>query len=399
MTSSQKLKFRLEKIFPEEIKFLKGELNDQFFLNQYRYFFNQLLNLYLNGNDKVRSNKLYIHFNSKLHKESKRIMLILEKIRAKRDKSFESSGLIEDDLISHFQYLFGFVSHSPNKIISRKIKLDYADLREVHEKNHRYFKYLLKLSDEINSDVDELIDAMVLSNSLVTLDYVEGFSDLDAAIYVNTNCFNSKEHLRRLRMKIIRWSKNIYLHDPTQHHSFFIFSPIDLLHYPEAFYPTILNEFSAKIYGCSELQYNLVDDHLEKRIALLRSINRLIMYLEKESNTFNLFDIKDLISQITLFPVIYIQFISNYNYKRDAFNQIDAYFDNHEVFKMAEQLRSTFPFGRLWGWPNFIHPSLINIVYARLKPNYPSNKIKEIKVQLLQMLEEVLTKIERNGRI
>ena len=385
----KEIKRKLNDFFYLETSFLSGIPNELYLKSQLRYFFNLLLNLYLNGNDISRFNKLYYLITFSRHKVVDELIYKIEKLRKIINPNYFAEPSIEEFLISNYKFLKQFENKDSNiKSILHKVITE-----EYQKKDKTYFKHLISLVDFFKKSKNSFFTSVILSNSTVTMDYVKGYSDLDIMIILSKKVFESIKNIKKCRKEVIKASKQLYLHDPTQHHGFFIFTLSELLFYPEAVYPTVLHEFSSIITGKTNLSYSFTNDLLEKRVFLYRSINKLISFIETDINQFDLFKAKDFISQVTLLPVLYIQYKGVYIYKRDAFQYLEKYFNNTSAFSTAEQLRKEFPFKRVSFWPSFIHPTVLPVYYTKINNTYSLKKITQLKKEVLLLIIEITDKL------
>jgi hypothetical protein len=262
-----------------------------------------------------------------------------------------------------------------------------------------YFKPIVNVYHKCNR-IESHIENVVLTNSLVSLDYKKGYSDVDAIVFLKRDAFESIGALKEVKKTISQLLKQVYLFDPFQHHCFYVMNQVDLSFYPQAFYPTILFEHSVNLIDKdSKLSYHFREDNTEKKLALYKVLNVLTNYTEQKDAAFqNLARLKHFVSNITLLPVFYIQMVNGYIYKRDAFEQIGEYFEDLSMFKMAEKIRSEFPYKRLVkSFPSFLHPSINSLMHGKLYKHDISNSSKEIKPLTRSFLESFIDKLYRDG--
>jgi len=305
---------------------------------------------------------------------------------------------IEGFLISNFNFFKDAVAET-NINESESITLDNIFQPDRYEQlDPQYFKPLIGIYDLLNQedDVKEHIENFVLTNSLVSLDYVKGYSDIDAILLIKQSAFESPSTLKKVKKLVSRILKKVFIFDPLQHHSLFILNEIDLLHYPQAFYPTVLFEHSVNLINTnSMLTYRYCNDTLEKRLALYKVLKKLLDFVDKPDKEYcNLFELKHFTANITLLPLVYIQLIGNYIYKREAFKVLDEYFENTAVFKKAEDIRLGFPYKRVFKrFPGFMHPTLIPVLHSRIYKHQISKEAHNLKELAGMFLNDFINKI------
>ncbi len=390
---SNHLKNEVNALFLEEKNFIAGIPHKAYLKSQFRYFFNLLQNIYFNGNDITPLNKLCYPFSISQHPTVTKLISQIEKIRQLDTPNYQRQTSLEDFLINNHSFLTS-LENNIGSIESKTIKNNLnTELYKSTDK--KYFQHLIILIDKIKNLKNDCLDSVILSNSMVTMDYCKGYSDLDILLIINKKAFKSKSTLRKCRAKIIKVSKHLYLHDPTQHHGFFIFNSNELMMYTEATYPTLLHNYSSLISGSNKINYKFIDDSFEKKVFLYRSIMKLISFIDTPNNSFDIFKLKDFVSQVTLFPVLFIQAKEDYIYKRDAFKNLNKYFKSIEAFKIAEEIRQNFPYKRVRFWPNFIHPTVLPLFHKKRHSTELLLKIEPLKKEVLVLISECLINLSK----
>ena len=399
---SETLTKKLDEIFKDEIKFSRGVISDDYYAEQFHYFFQRLQYLYFNNLHIGKYNKLFTTVDIYKNSTAGYYVQILEKLRKEREENYKKESSIECFLISNLHFFNKIIEHNRHSQQDEVHLKDKFDVEQYKQDDSSYFKPIRKLFKLANTiqDTSKYIENIVLTNSLVSMDLVRGYSDVDALIFLKDAAFESTTSLKRVKNIISRLLKQVYLFDPLQHHCFYILNEVDLSFYPQSLYPTILFKNSVNlIEKDTKLIYHYRSDRIEKRLALYKTLRLLIDYTEKNDEDFsNLAILKHFTSNITLFPVFYIQLINGYIYKRDAFEQLDKYFSDISIFKKAEEIRNNFPYKRLIKhFPGFLHPSIISLIHCKLYKHSISESVKELKPLTRAFLESFIDKLYHEG--
>ena len=238
---------------------------------------------------------------------------------------------------------------------------------------------------------------VIITNSLSTGDYVKGYSDCDAIIILGSEVLLSPKEMAECQNFIRILVKYLYLFDPFQHHGFFIINEIDFEIYPETYFPLSVIGLGRKVLE-KKVEFRVKTRHvnLEKRVALYNILIRLSHYARSPDSVFNnLYHFKSFVSNVTLFPCIYIQLFDDFIYKRDALNKIGEYLSSISAFKTAEHIRNTFPQKRYFrDFPKNINASLIPRIHGKLYRNNVSKNVAVLKRQVNTLIDETLDKLK-----
>jgi hypothetical protein len=301
-------------------------------------------------------------------------------------------------MISNQEYLaFLIAEKTPQN--HQTLELNNRVPIDVYTEDFDYFKPILSLYKELNTKpVPSPVQGILLTNSLITLDYQKGYSDADMIVLVGDDVYQSPEKMRQVRLFLTNNARYLYLFDPLQHHGFFVFGHTVRQYYPQALFPSLLYDYSANmIEREGVVKYSFQNDSFELKLLLHYSLNTLLRFATAADSYFNnTYQLKSFVSQLTLFPVLLIQSQEGYIYKRDAFEQLSRFFDRTDVFDLAETIRKDFPYRRLLSrWVPWVHPKLIPKIHGLLLPSYALRLVPELKKMTLDLLEYTVQELSR----
>jgi hypothetical protein len=207
-----------------------------------------------------------------------------------------------------------------------------------------YLKPILDLLEHMEELKNDLVGFYIFG-SMATLDYVRGFSDLDALIILKDETMRCAKKLQRVAKKLRLGSKYLYQIDPLQHHCFFVLTEMDLRCHNTAIFPIeLLQNMRALDSSKKVLKVRPRDTRLERLKAFWEHVQfyRRI-YCQEVIN--NLYDYKCYIHWLLMLPTIYLQAIGISCYKRDSFEIIKDYFSGEEltIINHVSYLRNKWP--------------------------------------------------------
>jgi len=388
----------LQNLFSDQLKFGRGIPMPEFLLKQFIYFFYQLENLYFNSNHVTRLGKFYINTHNSNNSTASKYCETLTNLRKIREPNYTPELRLTEFMISNHGFLASLIAEQPLES-HQTIEISNMVPIDAYNEDWDYFKPILNLYEELNTQpIPSPIQGVLLTNSLVTLDYQKGYSDADMIVLIGDDVYQSPEKMRQVRLFLAAKARHLYLFDPLQHHGFFVFGHSVRQHYPQALFPILLYEYSANmIEGGGEVKYSFQDDSFELELLLHYSLNALLRFARMEESYFrNTRHLKSFVSQLTLFPVLLIQSKEGYIYKRDAFEQLSRFFDATDVFDLAETIRKDFPYRRLLSrWIPWVHPKLISIIHGHLLPSHHLRLVPELQKMTLELLETTVEELSR----
>lgn len=181
-----------------------------------------------------------------------------------------------------------------------------------------------------------------LHGSLSTLDYTD-YSDVDDFIVVRRETVLSPEALARCAAHCLEASRFLYEHDLLHHHRHYAVTEIDLRRYPPAYLPPEVLRYATAMLGPTTLRLRPRDSSASHRAAL-RSLARGLAALGDPARAAaNIWQLKTLVSTVLLLPVIYLETLGTYCYKKFSFDLArPAFGPAWTTVELASQIRMTW---------------------------------------------------------
>jgi len=283
------------------------------------------------------------------------------------NKSINSNDLLDD-------YLLSLVSDnlsSTYRVIERQTKRDkLKGLQKVNLKKFEPNEYssdflspVIDLYDLVNSSFSDIFDVFCIHGSISSLDYKEGWSDLDTFAIVNKNITFSSSGLMKLReavKKINKISKDICC---LQHHGVNLQTPYELFHYDQSNLPLeIFKEFKALTNDIDQIEVNYsgLENNSTKRLKkvlsfLTKAYQEGILKTHAYNNKYlegnyknaddSMYQFKYYLEQFTLLPALYLGSINQFHYKKDAITEIKKHLSSQttDFIDNISYIRSEWP--------------------------------------------------------
>lgn len=225
--------------------------------------------------------------------------------------------------------------------------------------------YLLPILDikeyiEAN-EVDKYIVDFIIHGSIATLDYIKGWSDLDAIIVIKNKTIQDPYLMRKFREKSLELDGFLYKIDPLQHHGILYLTEYDLKNYSNIYFPTNLFANSKTLLAARELEFSVRDSQKEQ-IERIKSIHHTFRkaasvgtlwhhpyageYLhENYSNAHNgMYQFKYFLSVIMLLPTAFMNARGVYCDKKDSFELCRGFIStkNWDIIDRASKVRTSW---------------------------------------------------------
>ena len=233
---------------------------------------------------------------------------------------------------------------------------------EINENDYqnKFLQEVLNIKKLIKMDPLYIKDILV-HGSIATLDYVEGWSDLDLIIVLDADALKNEHSFTSVSRKIRDIDNCIRRFDPLQHHGAHILIPDDFEMYPSVFLPPELYSEAKSLMGESEYVFWKVPSHQQEqnRLAaicdtfiraehdgLMRHHSHWGEYLKDNfQNADNgMYQMKYFLSVIMLLPSLFMNRQGVYCTKKDSFNlcrqQVSA--ENYDIIDRASGIRNMF---------------------------------------------------------
>ena len=254
----------------------------------------------------------------------------------------------------------------------------------------------------------------VVHGSVATLDDQPGFSDLDLTFVVRREVLiNAKRllQLRRLSARIIAWS---FAFDPFMHHGPIYLTEVDLVRYPEGFFPVILYDYAVNLLTNAPVVkvWSYPARGILKHILASRN-RQYSNYLSYDMRNIDRFELQWLLAGVTMLPVMYLQLkTGKCRYKRDVFDIVSQDFEQElwEPVEIASKLRMIlppkirFPLILMWLLGRLERPGYIQRWARRRKSaNIPQDKLKSLLgsgyvMKAKRLLDEIIKRTKISNK-
>ena len=277
-----------------------------------------------------------------------------------------------------------------NKIVSYELK-ELNNLKEEIINVNLFEKNKYKNTPEVLSFYNETkniegIKEIFIQGSLATLDYTR-FSDFDTFIILSKEIEENPDFINELIWKLFKSSIYLYKFDPYQHHRYFFTLESNINIYNQAFLPVEVLKYAVSFKN-SNYSFNSYDSQLSHLLFITGPINYFIKHINNNFEEIkNLWHLKYYIATIFFLPVLYLETIDIYVYKRESFEIIRKYLtdDLNKFLDYCSEIRKN------WNYPlifkeNLFRKMMLNplhrnsILYEYLMKNY-SQKFDKTKFE------------------
>lgn len=153
---------------------------------------------------------------------------------------------------------------------------------------------------------DELV-SVIIHGSYGSGDQVP-YSDIDALVIIRNEVFSVPERLARVASVLSKARRHMYRIDPIQHHGWFVLTEQDLSRYPDFVLPVSAIRKGYCLLGAEELQISMMKDAEDHFLSNFRNhTERLENKLSAGWRPRNLYQLKSLLSEFMMIPVLYQQ--------------------------------------------------------------------------------------------
>ncbi|REJ84079.1 MAG: nucleotidyltransferase domain-containing protein [Bacteroidetes bacterium] len=214
--------------------------------------------------------------------------------------------------------------------------------------------HLLAIMSGLKSLESELAGAYV--HGSIALGEEIAYSDFDGLIIIKDQVFEEPSRLARLAMQINRLGAVMYRIDPLQHHGWFIMTENDMECYPENYLPSAVLAQSKSLLQNKGINVKYrVPEYIDFFSGLKSACRRIRKMKTPENQPANLFQLKSILSEFMMLPVLYVQARDQKGiHKKYSFQIAAADFSEREwkVMDEVSQIRQS--------WKQEFSPSMLN---------------------------------------
>lgn len=378
-------------------------VEDDYIVSLLQNELHQLLNAYLNGYDfKGRSVYLY-----PLLKVSKRgifeqaigrirylVLLLSGRLDVRSDHKIvtDNQASVPELIAAAYRILDRCLDRLPLKTeecLSARAGQEYCEGVYL-SRDKTFLRPVVKLVRLLKSTATAFSREIFIHGSMSTLDYVQGFSDLDILLVLKRNATICSRSLEKCREVLYPLTKYLYQVDPLQHHGFMIVSELDAKYYPQSYLPVVVMERSTAVMSNSAIPVRTRSSTVE----LLHEIWRIGQYFRrmkhdgKVDRGYELFEFKLMTSLILLLPSLYLQLVDRPIYKRESFVRIGQYYsDSSDILTHASAVRLSWDYRPI---------TLLRYVSSMLNPQV-TRKIEAFRVRFknsISLVDEIATLVD-----
>jgi len=210
----------------------------------------------------------------------------------------------------------------------------------------KFLKPMINLKRFVEKHIRDALVNYYIHGSIATLDYVKGWSDVDTLMIIKKDTIANPKDLLRLRTYAYESTKYFYHIDPLQHHGHFVLTDIDLLYYPQSYFPLLLFDYSLSFF-------NNEDIIIYERNCEMERLNILwnTCYYFREKYVLNkpitdIFELKMFLHILQLLPLAYLQANGQYCYKKYSFDLAKKEFSEKDwtIMEKATKIRSEWQY-------------------------------------------------------
>lgn len=211
--------------------------------------------------------------------------------------------------------------------VKQKIEIKKLDLKGYT--GTKYLQILAELKKYFEKDLKKEIVSLVIHGSVATMDWAEGFSDLDTFAVVREGVCEDSKKLETLRQKIYAIGGLLKKSDPLEHHGFIFCHEGNLDFYHQRFLPVEVFRYAKVLAGTDKITFNIRDsrqenlENFEHYYQIFKNIAATGKITHKTGSPE--YQLKWFVSMLLLMPNLYLQAKEIYVYKKFAFGLVNPY--------------------------------------------------------------------------
>ncbi len=278
-------------------------------------------------------------------------------------------------LYSHFSFFCN--KYSKNK---KQYSVNIVSDRQKITKN-KYSKLFIWLKKKL-SLYEYYIDYFIVHGSLADNTFIEGWSDLDSFVVLNDKLFASPKILFEFKQYILKLSLACYKVDILAHHRFYFITSNNLLTYSQTILPLDALKHShimTLIARKTSIDFwiTFLDDSALAVNIFFDKVNYFRSKTLKEEKVSNIYQLKDVLSQLMLVPSLFCNCINEWPYKRESFKYMFKYLDDKnlkDVVLRLSNIRSSWKLNNFYSHYPFLFISSLpyffnHLIYILIRKN------------------------------
>lgn len=210
----------------------------------------------------------------------------------------------------------------------------------------KFLKPVINLKRFVEKHIRDALVDYYIHGSIATLDYVKGWSDVDTLMIIKKDTIAKPKDLLRLRTYAYESTKYFYHIDPLQHHGHFVLTDIDLLYYPQSYFPLLLFDYSLSFFNNEEIIIYERDCEMERLNILWNTCHYFREKYVVNKPITDIFELKMFLHILQLLPIAYLQANEQYCYKKYSFDSVKKEFSKKKwsIIEKATKIRSKWQY-------------------------------------------------------
>lgn len=219
----------------------------------------------------------------------------------------------------------------------------------LEDYNSNFLSPIAEMYSLINNEYSELFKYFYIHGSMATLDFIEGWSDVDTFAVVENSTLNNQLGLIELKKAIKHINFLATSMCPFQHHGVMLLTSHNLNLYDKSILPLeVFKYFKSLKLGCGDLKVHCVEGNQTSKARLEITLKNLILAHEKgilqthaygneyllanyKNKENGMYQFKYYLEQFTLLPSLYLNSLGRPCYKGDSFKEIESFFSNQTM--------------------------------------------------------------------
>ncbi len=224
--------------------------------------------------------------------------------------------------------------------VEQKIEINKLELREY--RGTKYAPILTELKKYFEKNLKKEVASLIVHGSVATMDWAEGFSDLDTFVLIRGSVCGNPEKLETLRKKISAVRGLLKKADPLEHHGFIFCNEANLNYYHQRFMPVEVFRYAKVLSGKNKINFHIRDsrredlENFEHYYQIFKDIAATGRITNKPGSP--KYQLKWFVAMLLLMPSVYLQAKGIFVYKKFSFDLI-----KHPFLKKLELARRNFP--------------------------------------------------------
>ena len=255
----------------------------------------------------------------------------------------------------------------------------------------------LKIRDHLEAAAGSNLIGAYLHGSIATSEVI-GYSDFDGLVIVKSECMKNPQKLAGLFTALKETEMMMLDMDPLQHHGWFVLTEADLVEYPEHYFPTVLFNHAATLFGESTLTMQLNPaGYTDYFVPSFNHLSQSILSkLETGSYLQNYYAFKNLLSEFMLLPAIYLQAKTGKGvFKKYSFSLLDKELGaDYSIMNVISGLREKWNYKPPPGYLKLRKRGKLSKNFAARSGQLPEETLSAFRNELGQSMKKFVNQLQ-----